>query len=402
MAEQLARPPHHPLSARSPAPARPDSASRTSPIDKATEYAAEDADVTLRLWRVLKPRLAAEHMITRLRDPGAPADTGAGAHGAARHRDRPRDARRGSPAISPRAPRARGGDPALAGEPLNPGSPKQLGDILFGKMGLPRRQEDQDRRMVDHRRACSKISPSKAMRCRRNPRMAPGRQAALDLYRRAAGLRQSAAPAASTPATRSPRPPPGGCPRPSPICRTSRCAPRKAARSAAPSSPRPATSWSRPTIPRSSCACWREIADIPALKEAFRDGLDIHAMTASEMFGVPVAGMPGEVRRRAKAINFGIIYGISAFGLANQLGIPRERGRRLHQEIFRALPRHPRLYGRDQEFCRRTAMSTTIFGRKCHYPDIKRRIPLDPRLQRARRHQCADSRAAPPTSSAAP
>ena len=67
-----------------------------------------------------------------------------------------------------------------------------------------------------------------------------------------------------------------------------------------------------------------EIADIPVLKQAFRDGLDIHAMTASEMFGVPIKDMPGEVRRRAKAINFGIIYGISAFGLANQLGIPRE------------------------------------------------------------------------------
>src|SRR5690606_7976889 len=66
------------------------------------------------------------------------------------------------------------------------------------------------------------------------------------------------------------------------------------------------------------------VADIPELKQAFAAGMDIHAMTASEMFGVPVEGMPAEVRRRAKAINFGIIYGISAFGLANQLGIPRE------------------------------------------------------------------------------
>ena len=118
------------------------------------------------------------------------------------------------------------------------------------------------------------------------------------------------------------------------------------------------------------------IADMPALRKAFHDGLDIHAMTASEMFGVPVKGMPGEVRRRAKAINFGIIYGISAFGLANQLGIDREGGRRLHQEIFRALPRHPRLHGRD---ARRSAANNgyviTLFGRKCHYPDIKAANP---------------------------
>ena len=66
------------------------------------------------------------------------------------------------------------------------------------------------------------------------------------------------------------------------------------------------------------------IADIPQLRQAFADGLDIHAMTASEMFAVPIEGMPAEVRRRAKAINFGIIYGISAFGLANQLGIGKE------------------------------------------------------------------------------
>ncbi|TIQ25632.1 MAG: DNA polymerase I, partial [Mesorhizobium sp.] len=66
------------------------------------------------------------------------------------------------------------------------------------------------------------------------------------------------------------------------------------------------------------------VAEIPQLKQAFADGADIHAITASEMFNVPVEGMPSEVRRRAKAINFGIIYGISAFGLANQLSIPRD------------------------------------------------------------------------------
>ena len=91
------------------------------------------------------------------------------------------------------------------------------------------------------------------------------------------------------------------------------------------------------------------LADIAALKSAFAEGLDIHAMTASEIFGVPIKGMPAEVRRRAKAINFGIIYGISAFGLANQLGIAPRGGRRLYPEIFRALPRHPRLHGGDQE-----------------------------------------------------
>ncbi|MEZ5856054.1 MAG: DNA polymerase [Hyphomicrobiaceae bacterium] len=80
------------------------------------------------------------------------------------------------------------------------------------------------------------------------------------------------------------------------------------------------------------------IADIPQLKKAFADGLDIHAMTASEMFGVPVKDMPSETRRRAKAINFGIIYGISAFGLAAQLGISRQEAGEYIQTYFKRFP----------------------------------------------------------------
>ena len=87
------------------------------------------------------------------------------------------------------------------------------------------------------------------------------------------------------------------------------------------------------------------VADIPQLRQAFADGLDIHAMTASEMFGVPIAGMDSAVRRRAKAINFGIIYGISAFGLANQLSISPRGSGRLYQDLFQPLPRHQNLYG---------------------------------------------------------
>ena len=118
------------------------------------------------------------------------------------------------------------------------------------------------------------------------------------------------------------------------------------------------------------------IADIPQLKKAFADGLDIHAMTASEIFGVPVKGMPPEVRRRAKAINFGIVYGISAFGLANQLGIAREEAGDYIKKYFTALPRHPRLYGRrPRQFAREHGYVETLFGRRIHIREINSSNP---------------------------
>src|SRR6202043_3492390 len=107
------------------------------------------------------------------------------------------------------------------------------------------------------------------------------------------------------------------------------------------------------------------IADIAALKQAFRDGLDIHAMTASEMFGVPVKDMPGEVRRRAHAINFGIIYGISAFGLANQLGIEREEAGAYIKKYFERFPGIRDYMEATKERARADGYVTTVFGRKC-------------------------------------
>ena len=145
------------------------------------------------------------------------------------------------------------------------------------------------------------------------------------------------------------------------------------------------------------------IGDIPQLKRAFPDGLDIHAMTASEMFGVPIEGMPAETRRRAKAINFGIVYGISAFGLANQLGIPQDEAGGLHQDLLRALPRHPRLHGPARApWCASRAIVTTLFGRKINIPDDPRASRRPSASSPSARRSTPRSRAPPPTSSAAP
>jgi DNA polymerase-1 len=113
------------------------------------------------------------------------------------------------------------------------------------------------------------------------------------------------------------------------------------------------------------------MADIPALKEAFKNGLDIHAMTASEMFGVPVEGMDPMIRRQAKAINFGIIYGISGFGLARQLGIPQSEANEYIKTYFKRFPGIRQYMDETKAFAKEKGYVLTAFGRKVHLADIK-------------------------------
>ena len=117
------------------------------------------------------------------------------------------------------------------------------------------------------------------------------------------------------------------------------------------------------------------VADIPQLKQAFADGIDIHAMTASEMFNVPVEGMDPSVRRQAKAINFGIIYGISAFGLANNLGIKRGEASDYIKMYFERFPGIREYMDETKKFCREHGYVETIFGRRAHYPEIRSSNP---------------------------
>jgi DNA polymerase-1 len=115
------------------------------------------------------------------------------------------------------------------------------------------------------------------------------------------------------------------------------------------------------------------VGDIPQLKAAFAQGLDIHAMTASEVFGVPIEGMPAEIRRRAKAINFGIVYGISAFGLAAQLSIPREEAGDYIRTYFERFPGIRAYMDQAKEAARRQGYVTTLFGRRVHIPAVQAR-----------------------------
>ena len=118
------------------------------------------------------------------------------------------------------------------------------------------------------------------------------------------------------------------------------------------------------------------IAKIDALKQAFHDGLDIHAMTASEMFDVPLDQMTPEIRRQAKAINFGVIYGISGFGLARNLRIPRAEAQGFIDRYFDRFPGIKEYMDETIKFSKENNYVKTLFGRVIHTPEINAKGPM--------------------------
>jgi DNA polymerase-1 len=117
------------------------------------------------------------------------------------------------------------------------------------------------------------------------------------------------------------------------------------------------------------------VANLPAMKQAFQDGLDIHAMTASEMFNVPMDEMTSDIRRRAKAINFGVIYGISGFGLARNLRIPRAEAQAFIDTYFERFPGIRAWMDDTIAFAKEHKYVETLFGRRIHTPEINAKGP---------------------------
>jgi DNA polymerase I len=339
-------------------------------IDRATEYSAESADVILRLWRVLKPRLVAERMtavyetlerplisvLARMERRGISIDR--------------QVLSRLSGEFAQTAARVEAELQEIAGEPINVGSPKQIGDILFGKMGITGGTKTKtgawstSAQILDELAEQGHEFPKKILEWRQVSKLKSTYTDALPTYVHPQTHRVHttyALAATTTGRLSSNEPNLQNIP-----VRTEDGRKIRRAFIASPGHKLVSADYSQIEL-----RLLAEIADIPVLKQAFRDGLDIHAMTASEMFGVPVKDMPGEVRRRAKAINFGIIYGISAFGLANQLGIAREEASAYIKKYFERFPGIRAYMDSTRDFCRSHGYVETLFGRKCHYPDIK-------------------------------
>jgi DNA polymerase-1 len=338
-------------------------------VEKAAECAAERADVTLRLWQVLKARLAAERVSSvyeTLERPLIPVLARMERRGISIDRD---VLSRLSGEFAQRSGALEAEIQALAGEALNPGSPKQLGDILFGKLGLPggtktkTGQWSTGARVLDDLAEQGHALPRKVLDWRQVSKLKSTYTDALPGYVNPQTHRVHTSYAlAATPTGRlsSSEPNLQNIP-----IRTEEGRKIRRAFIAVDGHKLVSADYSQIEL-----RLLAEIAAIEPLEKAFREGLDIHAMTASEMFGVPVKGMPGEIRRRAKAINFGIIYGISAFGLANQLGIEREEAGAYIRKYFERFPGIRDYMEETKAFAKQNGYVLTLFGRKCHYPEI--------------------------------
>ncbi|GAA0784539.1 DNA polymerase I [Roseibium denhamense] len=343
-------------------------------IGKATAYAAEDADVTLRLWLILKPRLASDRMATvyeTLERPMVPVLARMEKRGISVDRQMlsrlSGDFAQGMAAVESEIYE-------LAGETFNIGSPKQLGDILFGKMGLPGGKKTKtgawstSAQVLEDLAAEGHALPSKIVEWRQLSKLKSTYSDALPGYINPETKRvhtSYALAATTTGRLSSSEPNLQNIP-----VRTE--SGRKIRKAFVAEKGHKLISADYSQIELRVLA---HMADIPQLKKAFEDGLDIHAMTASEMFGTPIEGMDPMVRRQAKAINFGIIYGISAFGLANQLGISRGEAGDYIKTYFERFPGIKDYMEATKKQVHANGYVTTIFGRKAHYPDVNTKNP---------------------------
>jgi DNA polymerase-1 len=257
----------------------------------------------------------------------------------------------------------------LAGEPVNVGSPKQIGDILFGKLGLPGGTRTKTGQWATGARMLEELAeqghelPQKILDWRQVSKLKSTYTDALPGFVNPTTHRvhtNYALASTTTGRLSSSEPNLQNIP-----VRTEDGRKIRRAFIATPGHKLVSADYSQIEL-----RLLAEIAGIEQLRKAFREDLDIHAMTASEMFGVPIKTMPGEVRRRAKAINFGIIYGISAFGLANQLGIGREEAGAYIRKYFERFPGIRDYMEETKAFAKKHGYVLTLFGRKCHYPEI--------------------------------
>jgi DNA polymerase-1 len=345
-------------------------------VERASTYACEQADAALRLYRKLKPELARERLITVYETLERPLPPVLAAMEKEGIKIDPEMLSRLSGDFAQRMLQYEEEAYGLAGKQFNMGSPKQLGEILFDEMKLPgggktktgawstdasKLEELADeghelpRKLLDWRQLSKLRSTyTEALQAAVNPRT----HRVHTTY---------ALAASSTGRLASNDPNLQNIP-----IRTEEGRRIREAFIAEKGNVLVSADYSQIEL-----RLLAHVADIPQLKQAFADGIDIHARTASEMFGVPVEGMPKEIRNNAKAINFGIIYGISAFGLARNLGIEREEAGAYIKKYFERFPGIRDYMETTKTFARANGYVKTIFGRRIWVKGVQSKNPQE-------------------------
>ena len=343
------------------------------PLEDAVKYAAEDADITLRLWQIFKPKLHV-NKVTRvyetLERPLSPVLARMEMNGIKVDRD---VLSRMSNAFAQKMAGLEAEIHEKAGQSFNVGSPKQLGEILFDKLELPGGKKGKtgayatgadvlEDLATEHElpglvldwRQLSKLKSTYTDALQEHINPDTGRVHTSYIQTGATTGRM----ASSDPNLQN-----------IPI-RSEEGRRIREAFIADEGKTLIALDYSQIEL-----RILAHMADIPALKQAFFDGHDIHAMTASEMFNVPLDEMTPDVRRQAKAINFGVIYGISGFGLARNLRIPRAEAQGFIDRYFERFPGIKTYMDDTIAFAKEHEYVQTLFGRKIHTPEMNSKGP---------------------------
>ncbi len=339
------------------------------PLDKALAYAAEDADVTFQLHQVLKPRLLAERLVTpyeTLERPLMAVLVEMETEGITVERETLETL---SLELTERLGALEKTIYRQAGRAFNIGSPKQLGEILFDEMRLAGGQKGKSGAYVTGADVLEALAaeghdlPASVLEWRQLDKLQSTYADALveQINPRTGRVHTSfAMAAASTGRLSSTHPNLQNIP-----IRTEDGRKIRHAFVAKPG-------WRLLSLDYSQIELrlLAHMANIETLKQAFHAGQDIHALTASQIFGVAANDLDPAMRRQAKAINFGIIYGISAFGLGRQLGITNEEAAAYMKAYFEQYPGIQEYMDRTKQFCREHGYVATLFGRRCHVPGI--------------------------------
>jgi DNA polymerase I len=344
------------------------------PLDKATAYAAEDADVTYRLWQYFKPRLLPERRVSlyeTIERPFVPVIAQMERDGVLVDASVLRGL---SQSFANKMEALQQEIIALAGIEFNVGSPKQLGEVLFDKLALPGGTKGKagayttDADVLEELASAGHEIAQKVLDWRGYSKLRSTYTEALPASINArTGRVHTAYSLAGTSTGRLSSSDPNLQNIP---IRTEDGRSIRRAFIAPPGHKLLSIDYSQIEL-----RLLAHMANIPALKDAFIHGIDIHAKTASEVFGVPLPEMTPELRRRAKAINFGIIYGISAFGLARQLGIAQGEAAAFIKIYFERFPELKTYMDTTKEFCKANGFVETLFGRICHIPSIREKNP---------------------------